>query len=167
MRGHGAGKRPLRHLSPPLCTAALCVHGRVHTSQCSDGLQLASGLPSGPQAWTRTLLTHLLDHPPLPRHILLTIRPTAAGKPLWFLTDQSSSPAFSSPHPEQLLGDNATHTPQWPGTPAAPSRPLPRLPGGPSAGLPEPSPSLSWSSFLLSIYLNPTFKFLFSLENSC
>lgn len=150
----------LSALQPCVCTGG-CTH---HSAQMASNWHRVSpqGLRPGPE-----LSSHLLDHPPLPRHILLTIRPTAAGKPLWFLTDQSSSPAFSSPHPEQLLGDNATHTPQWPGTPAAPSRPLPRLPGGPSPGLPEPSPSLSWSSFLLSIYLNPTFKFLFSLENSC
>ena len=108
MLGHVAGKRPLQ---APLSSSRHCSPTRAQAgaapSQCSEWPPAGIGSPLGAssldQNWAQgrveVSLTLLLDHPAPPRRICLTIRPAAAGKPLGFLIDQSSFPAFASPHP--------------------------------------------------------------------
>lgn len=142
--GHGTGKRPLQApLSSSLHCSPTCARVGAAPSQCSEWPLTGIGSPLGAsgldQNWAQGIvglsLTFLLDYPALPCHICLNIRLTATGKPPWFLIDQSSSPAFSSPQPgtaprqqchaHSTVAQNACHT-----------QPPPAKTGGPTAGSP-------------------------------
>ena len=90
-----------------------------------------------------------------------TIGPMAVWKPLWFLTQTKALHLPYLHHTqEELIGNNALHTPQWPGMSEMPCPAPCQLVAPEWSGGSQCSPhNFYGGSLMLSIYLNPTLNF--------